>query len=237
MFPEIVGPDLLDELVTMTPISRGSGPSGGGVLLPGSVLHPAPQLGVPGLSAKPLKLRGAGPPVSELTFAHCAPQNITELPTTAFLSPMTNAPPPGAKASVQMTVTVFELIVEPVAFVMDACTVSVPGFTLEYGNVAIPLTSVTPVPAVPASGPDVTLKSTATPDRGFPQVVPPLLVYVAVTLAVVATDRVWLGGARLRFCPAQGPLPTGTHCVDSLLPGGQLAGSMPPVLMIWPLSV
>jgi hypothetical protein len=176
MLPEIVGPDLAEELVTITPINAGRGPSGGGELLPGSAPQTVPQLGVFGLSAKPLKLRGAGPPPSELTLAHCAPQNMTELPTTEFLSPITKAPPPGANARVHVTVTLFEVTVEPVAFVIDACTVSVPGVRLEYEKVAMPVTSVTPVPIVPALGPDVTLKSTTTPGSGFPHVGPPPLI-------------------------------------------------------------
>ena len=237
MLPDVVGPDLAAELVTITPISAGRGPSGGGELLPGAARQAIPHVGVLGLLAKPLKLRGAGPPVRKLTFAHWAPQNVTELPTAALLSPITKAPPPGAKSMVQVTATLFEVTVEPVMFVIDACTVSVPGFRLEYEKVAMPLTSVTAVPVAPALGPDVTLKSTVAPDSGFPQVDPPVFVYVAATVAVVATERVWLGGARLRFCPGQAALPTGTHWVDSLLPEGQLARSTPPVLMIWPLSV
>ena len=176
MSPEILGPDLLDELVTITAISAGSGPSGGGELLPGSALQLIPQAGVPGLSAKPLKLRGAGPPLSALIFAHCAPQNVTEVPTAEFSFPMTKAPPPGANAIVQMTVTLFEVILAPVTLVIDACTVSVPVFTLEYENVAMPLTSVTPEPVVPAFGPAVTSKSTNAPESGCPQVGPPLSV-------------------------------------------------------------
>jgi hypothetical protein len=51
-----------------------------------------------GLSAKPLKESGAGPPLREFNLAHWAPQNVTELPTTAFLSSIAKLPPPGAKA-------------------------------------------------------------------------------------------------------------------------------------------
>src|SRR5216683_2679276 len=72
---------------------------GGGVLLPGSVVQATPQLGVVGSSPKPLKLRGAEPPLVGLSFAHCAPQKVTALPVAAFLSPMTKLPPPGAKAN------------------------------------------------------------------------------------------------------------------------------------------
>src|SRR5258708_24383739 len=98
--PEIVEPDLVIELETITPMKAGRGPAGGGVLLPGSVLQPVPQLGVLGLSAKPLKLAGAVPPLKEFSFHHCAPQNVTAVPTALFWSPITNEPPPGAKAKI-----------------------------------------------------------------------------------------------------------------------------------------
>jgi hypothetical protein len=74
VLPEIVEPDFVLELVTITPMNAGSGPAGGGVLLPGSVLQSTRQLGVAGFSAKPLKLAGAAPPLSELSFHHCAPR-------------------------------------------------------------------------------------------------------------------------------------------------------------------
>ena len=48
VFPEIWEPDFVDELVTSTAMNVGSGPAGGGVLLPGSVVHVAPQEGVAG---------------------------------------------------------------------------------------------------------------------------------------------------------------------------------------------
>ena len=47
--PEIVGPDFELELVTITPMKAGNGPSGGGALLPGLVVQSTPQLGVDGL--------------------------------------------------------------------------------------------------------------------------------------------------------------------------------------------
>src|SRR5450756_701965 len=86
----------------MTPMKAGSGPGGGGVLLPVSALQLAlaTQLGALGFSAKPLKLAGAGPPLREFSFHHWAPQKVTELPTTALLSPIAKLPPPGAKAKV-----------------------------------------------------------------------------------------------------------------------------------------
>ena len=44
------------------------------------------------LTGKPLKLAGANPPLSELSFHHCAPQKVTGSPTVAFWSPITNDP-------------------------------------------------------------------------------------------------------------------------------------------------
>ncbi len=84
VFPEIVGPDLAAELVTITAMYLGSGPAGGGALLPGSVLQVAPQLGVMGFAAYPLKLAGAGPPLRELRWAHWAPQKVTADPAALF---------------------------------------------------------------------------------------------------------------------------------------------------------
>jgi hypothetical protein len=93
----MVEPVFVAELVTITPMKAGSGPDGGGVELPGSLDQSRPQVGVCGSSAKPLKLLGAPRPLNLLSFAHCAPQNVTELPTVAFWSLMTKLPPPGAK--------------------------------------------------------------------------------------------------------------------------------------------
>ena len=78
MFPMIVDPDFVVELVTMTEINDGM-LLGGPELLPGLLVQTPPQRGGFGLVelAKPLKLEGAGPPLSELRFAHCAPQKVT----------------------------------------------------------------------------------------------------------------------------------------------------------------
>lgn len=78
MLPEIVGPDCVIELATMTMMYDGM-LLGGPELLPEVLVHVPPQLGGFGLVtlAKPLKLAGAGPPLSELTRAQCAPQNVT----------------------------------------------------------------------------------------------------------------------------------------------------------------
>ncbi len=100
VLPKIAESDWLTELVTITAMYAGSGPAGGGVLLPGSAVQLMRQLGVVGFSAKPLKLAGAGPPLTELSFPHCAPQKVTDVPMTLLPSPIAKAPPPGAKAKV-----------------------------------------------------------------------------------------------------------------------------------------
>src|SRR5438094_10455594 len=69
-------------------MKSGSGPAGGCGLLPGPVVQFAPQLGVAGLSANPLKLAGAAPPLSVLSFHHCAPQNVTWVPLALLPSPI-----------------------------------------------------------------------------------------------------------------------------------------------------
>ena len=66
------------------------------------------------------------------------------------------------------------------------------------------------------------------------------LVKVAVTVAVVPTPCVWVGGVRLRTEPLQGVDPITVHWIDSFLmiPSfGQSAASMPPVFRTWPESV
>jgi hypothetical protein len=91
--PEIVEPDLLIELDTITAIWSGTEP-GGFELLPGSVTHVSPHFaGLCGmLLAKPLKLAGAVRPLSELSVLHCAPQKVTLVPIAEFRSPITNDP-------------------------------------------------------------------------------------------------------------------------------------------------
>ncbi len=37
-----------------------------------------------------MKLAGAGPPLSVLSFHHCAPQKVTAVPFALFPSPITN---------------------------------------------------------------------------------------------------------------------------------------------------
>jgi hypothetical protein len=96
VLPAIVEPDLVIELDTITAMYAGT-LLGGPELFPGSLVHAPPQVGgfVLVESAKPLKLDGAEPPpLKEFDFAHCAPQNVTWLPTVAFRSPITKSPPP-----------------------------------------------------------------------------------------------------------------------------------------------
>ena len=71
VLPEIVEPDFVIELDTITAMYAGT-LAGGSELLPGSVVHVAPtEAGVVELRlANPLKLLGPAPPVNELRFAH-----------------------------------------------------------------------------------------------------------------------------------------------------------------------
>ncbi len=97
-------PDLAAELVTITAMYLGSGPAGGRALLPGSVLKDAPQLGVLRLAAKPLKLAGAPPPLSELSCAHCAPQNVTKAACPlASVVPLPVVPALGLEVTLKLT--------------------------------------------------------------------------------------------------------------------------------------
>jgi hypothetical protein len=74
------------------------------VLLPGSVVQLCPHTGAVVLSSNPLKLLGALPPLSELSFDHWAPQNVTVVPFAALLFPIAKVPPAG----VALTITVNE---------------------------------------------------------------------------------------------------------------------------------
>jgi len=69
MLPDMVEPDLLIELESITAIKVGT--VAGGAELLRSVAHVPPQVGgvVLVIPAKPLNAAGAGPPLSELTFA------------------------------------------------------------------------------------------------------------------------------------------------------------------------
>ena len=94
VLPEIVEPDWLIELATITPMNDGRGPGGGGALLPGDVVQSVPHVAVGGDFAKPLNEAGAAAPLRLFSFHHWAPQKVTEVPTAALLSPMTKLPPP-----------------------------------------------------------------------------------------------------------------------------------------------
>ena len=69
----------------------GNRSAGDGAPLPRSVLQLVPHVGTVGLPANPLKSAGAALPLSEFSFDHWAPQNVTELPTALFRSPMPKA--------------------------------------------------------------------------------------------------------------------------------------------------
>jgi hypothetical protein len=99
VFPEIEEPDMPIALDTMTAMYWGTD-AGGFELLPGSVDHFCPHCGgfVAIVSAKPLKLDGE-PPLTVfevdhfvLVPDHCAPQKVTDEPTAALRSPITNEP-------------------------------------------------------------------------------------------------------------------------------------------------
>jgi hypothetical protein len=89
--PEIAGPDFVTEGVTRTAIKLGI-VVGGLELPPGDVFQVIPHFGDERVSAKPLKLAGASPPLKPFNFAHCAPQNSPLVPTAAFWSPRMKAP-------------------------------------------------------------------------------------------------------------------------------------------------
>src|SRR6266511_1058425 len=93
VLPEIVEPDWLIELETITAISAGSGPGGGGGLLPVDVVQFVPHVTVGGDFSKPLNEAGAVPPLRLFSFHHLAAQKVTAVQTTALLSPITKFPP------------------------------------------------------------------------------------------------------------------------------------------------
>ncbi len=78
VFPEIVGPDLITVLVTITAIYDGT-LVGDPELLPGSVVQVFPQEGGVVLSvfANPLNAPGTGPPDKLFSFCHCVPHHVT----------------------------------------------------------------------------------------------------------------------------------------------------------------
>jgi len=83
-------PFMVIELETITVMNSGTA-TGGPEVLPGSLVQVPPQVAgwVLVALAKPLKLAGGGPSLNEFDLAHFAPQKVTSLPTSAFLSPMT----------------------------------------------------------------------------------------------------------------------------------------------------
>src|SRR5580765_540948 len=91
MSPEIVEPDFETVLDTTTPMNDGT-VSGGPELLPGLDDQLPPHTGgeLLSVSAKPLKLAVAAPPLSVLSSHHCAPQKVTA--PAALPSPRTNEP-------------------------------------------------------------------------------------------------------------------------------------------------
>src|SRR5579872_6139086 len=95
--PEMVEPDFVIELATITPMYEGSGPPGGDALLLGPVVQLVPHTGGTALSSNPLNDDGVGPPLRVLSFDHWAPQNVTAVPLALLPSPITK-PPPGGKA-------------------------------------------------------------------------------------------------------------------------------------------
>jgi len=99
--PEIVGPDFVIWLETITAMYAGT-LLGGGVLLPGRVVQVPPQaVGIVPRVANPLKESGAAPPERWFKVDHWAPHHVTVV-GAAFASaaltvwsPSTNAPPIG----------------------------------------------------------------------------------------------------------------------------------------------
>ena len=86
--PVIFEPERVTELVTITAMYLGRRPSGASSSEP--AVQRAWHVGVRGSAAKPLKLDGAGPPLSEFFFHHFGLQNVTS--PVALRSPITKAP-------------------------------------------------------------------------------------------------------------------------------------------------
>ena len=76
--PEIVAPDFVIELLTITEINAGT-LLGGPQLLPGLLVQAPPHIAGFGLVelANPLKLPDTLRPLGEFKSAHCALQNVT----------------------------------------------------------------------------------------------------------------------------------------------------------------
>src|SRR5216117_3367473 len=100
MLPEILEPDLVIELDTITALWDGIG-RGGAESSSLSVVKSPPGFGSRMLVefAKPVKLAGAEPLLNAFDLCHCALQNVTCLPTTPSPSPMTKVPLPSSPPS------------------------------------------------------------------------------------------------------------------------------------------
>src|SRR5438105_14371378 len=85
---------------------------------------------------------------------------------------------------------------------------------------------------VPTLGPATFEKSTFTSARGVPQ----LFVRVALTVAVVPTSCDWVPGVRVRAALGHDALPMAVHCVESFVPGGQVALPIAPLRRTCPVS-
>ena len=81
----MTGPDFVIWLETTTE-TRSPTDAGGAELLPGRVVQACPHVAV-ALSANPLNDAGAPPPLSVLSFHHCAPQKVTWAPTEILPNP------------------------------------------------------------------------------------------------------------------------------------------------------
>ena len=103
--------------------------------MPGSLVHVPPQLAgfVLVEFAKPLKLDGADPPLSEFFFAHCAPQKVTCWPTTAFRSPITKPVTIGVGVGVGVGVATL-MLNEQVAVLLLASVAVHVTFVLPWGK-------------------------------------------------------------------------------------------------------
>jgi hypothetical protein len=130
-------------------------------------------------------------------------------------------------------VTVFDEIVPPPLTTL-ASTVSVPGPPFPgYESDAFPDASTTPVPVLPAFGPETTEKLTVAPCSGVLHAAK-----FAVTAALSPTVWLCVGGVNERTAPVgHGGCPIETHFEDSLAPTPlQFALSKPPVLRTCPES-
>src|SRR5579859_6046549 len=85
-------PSWVTLLATATSMYSGSGAGGGSELLPVPVVQASAHMGAGNELTQPLNDDGASPPLSVLSFHHCAPQNVTWLPRAALPSPIVKLP-------------------------------------------------------------------------------------------------------------------------------------------------